>query len=236
MYSAAAAIGGLDDRLRDSGTAARPPRQETPEQRPAEPSLEPGDPLAALLARIALGEQAALESLYDLTLPRVFAVARRICSDAALAEEVAEDVYFQVWREAARFDSARAPALPWLLMMTRSRALDALRRTDRALLTDDPHALAGEECSGDGDPLRLLEAFRRDGEVRAALARLPARDRQIVALAFLRGLTHAQIAAAMRLPLGTVKTAVRRALHALRITLAAHAPDGCNDEVSDGDD
>lgn len=83
-------------------------------------STDPDARLTELLARIAHGEQAALESLYDLTLPRVFAVARRICVDSALAEEVTEDVYFQVWREAARFDPARAPALPWLLMMARS--------------------------------------------------------------------------------------------------------------------
>lgn len=237
MYPAAAqAIGGLDGMLLGTGTVTRPSRQEAPEDRVAEPSLEQGDQLAALLARIAQGEQAALESLYDLTLPRVFAVARRICVDSALAEEVTEDVYFQVWREAARFDATRAPALPWLLMLARSRALDALRRADPALPAEDPHALLEDEGSGDGDPLRLLEAFRRDGEVRGALARLPAHDRQIVALAFLRGLTHAEIAAAMKLPLGTVKTAVRRSLHALRVVLAVHAPDGWNDEVTDEND
>jgi RNA polymerase sigma-70 factor (ECF subfamily) len=198
--------------------------------------VEANAELAALLEQVARGDQAALARLYDLTLPRVFAVARRICIDAALAEEVTEDVYFQVWREGARFDAARAPALAWLLMLARSRALDALRRAEPALVTDDPHTLAGDPGSGDGDPLRLLDAFRRDSEVRAALARLPARDRQIVALAFLRGLTHAEISAAMQLPLGTVKTSVRRSLHALRAVLSAHAPDGWNDEVIDEDD
>lgn len=237
MYPAAAqAIGDLDGMLLGNGAVARPSRQEITEHRPAQTSLEQGDRLVALLARIAQGEQAALESLYDLTLPRVFAVARRICVDSALAEEVTEDVYFQVWREAARFDAMRAPALPWLLMLARSRALDALRRADPALPAEDPHALAEDEGSGDGDPLRLLEAFRRDGEVRGALAHLPAHDRQIVALAFLRGLTHSEIAAAMKLPLGTVKTAVRRSLHALRAVLAAHAPAGSNDEVTDEND
>lgn len=240
MYPAAAqAIGGSDGMLLGIGTVTRPSRQEAPEHRSAEPALEPGAQLAALLARIAQGEQAALESLYDLTLPRVFAVARRICVDVALAEEVTEDVYFQVWREAARFDSARAPALAWLLVLTRSRALDALRRTDPALVTDDPHALVEDHGSSDDDPLRLLDALRRDGEVRAALARLPARDRQIVALAFLRGLTHAEISAAMQLPLGTVKTSVRRSLHALRALLSAYAPywrDTWSNEVGDEQD
>jgi hypothetical protein len=174
MYPAAApAISGLDGMVLGTGAVARPSLAQAPELEPvaepkAEPSLEPNGQLVALLARIARGEQAALESLYDLTLPRVFAVARRICVDSALAEEVTEDVYFQVWREAARFDATRAPALAWLLMLARSRALDALRRVDPALPAEDPHALVGDEGSGDGDPLHLLEAFRRDGEVRGA--------------------------------------------------------------------
>lgn len=232
--AAAPAIGSSEQMLPGGAYRATPwSRQQPHDDLPSQPSSEHGDQLAALLARIAAGEQAALESLYDLTLPRVFALARRICSNEALAEEVVGDVYFQVWRESSRFDASRAPALVWLLMLTRSRALDALRRTDPALVVEDPRALTHDESSDDGDPLNLLEAFRRDGEVRCALARLPVHDRQIVAAAFLRGLTHAQIAAAMNLPLGTVKTAVRRALHALRPLLAAHAPDGYDDEVKD---
>jgi RNA polymerase sigma factor (sigma-70 family) len=180
--------------------------------------------LAALVTRMAAGDQGALERLYDLTLSRVFALARRICTDEALAEEVTEDAYFQAWREAGRFDPARAPAIGWLLMITRSRALDALRRADPALLADDPHALAGEDGHDEADPLGLLDSLQRESDVRRALETLPARDRQIVALAFLRGLTHAEIAEAMRLPLGTVKTAVRRSLRALRAPLAAWAP------------
>lgn len=238
--AAARLLDSLQGALRASVVLERPPRTEAsaPAPQVAAPADANGE-LTALLGRIARGEQAALESLYDLTLPRVFAVARRICTDAALAEEVTEDVYFQVWREAARFDSARAPALAWLLMLTRSRALDALRRAEPALVTDDPHALVEDEGSGDGDPLQLLDALRRDGEVRGALAQLPARDRQIVAAAFLRGLTHAEIAAAMQLPLGTVKTAVRRSLHALRAQLSAYAPhwrETWNDEVGDEQD
>jgi RNA polymerase sigma-70 factor (ECF subfamily) len=236
MAAAAQFLVGLEGISRPGAVLERPTGVDDADPPQPAANTDPDARLTELLARIAHGEQAALESLYDLTLPRVFAVARRICVDAALAEEVTEDVYFQVWREAARFDSARAPALPWLLMMARSRALDALRRADPALVTDDPHALADDEGSGDGDPLRLLEAFRRDGEVRGALARLPAADRQIVALAFLRGLTHSEIAAAMKLPLGTVKTAIRRSLRALRVALAVHSPDGWNDEVSDEDE
>jgi RNA polymerase sigma-70 factor (ECF subfamily) len=215
----AAVQGGMDGPAVRAGLVADvPPGSGQPDAQQAE--------LAALLGRIANGDQGALESFYDRTLPRVFAVARRFCADPALAEEVTEDVYFQVWREAGRFDPERAPALGWLLMLARSRALDALRRAEPVLVTEDPLALVAEDGDPAVDPLQLLGSLQRDSEVHRALATLPARDRQIVALSFLRGLTHAEIAATTRLPLGTIKTAVRRSLLALRGQLAAHAPEG----------
>lgn len=187
--------------------------------------------LANQLVAIARGDQRAFEKFYDATLARVFAVARRICTDHALAEEVTEDVYVQVWRDAGRFDATRGAALAWLLMMTRSRALDALRREDPAVSVEDPESLIDDAGASavDADPMNLLDALRRDSEVRSALATLPARDRQMVALAFLRGLTHAEIAAAMQLPLGTVKTTIRRALGVLRAQLSIHAPERWNE-------
>ena len=194
--------------------------------------------LANQLVAIARGDQRAFERFYDATLSRVFAVSRRICTDHALAEEVTEDVYVQVWRDAGRFDATRGAALAWLLMMTRSRALDALRRADPAISAEEPHSLLADEGlqSQEQDPFNLLDALRRDSEVRSALATLPARDRQMVALAFLRGLTHAEIAAAMQLPLGTVKTTIRRALGSLRAQLSLHAPERSNEEAADEND
>jgi RNA polymerase sigma factor (sigma-70 family) len=171
-------------------------------------------PGGASAAEVAFGH------LYDATLSRVYAVTRRICQDPALAEEVTEDVYVQVWREAARFDPARGAPLAWLLVLARSRSLDALRRRDPAvavaepeLLADEQHALTGEVHD---DPLSLLAALERESAARAALAALPARERQMVALAFLRGFTHAEIAEQTGLPLGTVKTTIRRALAAMK--------------------
>jgi RNA polymerase sigma factor (sigma-70 family) len=179
--------------------------------------------LMADLAQIARGDQRAFERFYDATLARVFGVVRRICVDSALAEEVIEDVYVQVWREAARFDPARGVALAWLLMMARSRALDALRRVEPAMVVADPQSLV-DEPPADADPLGLLEAMRRGSAVRSALAELPVRERQMIALAFFRGLTHGEIATAMHLPLGTVKTAIRRALGSLRARLDGREP------------
>ncbi|HEU0204792.1 MAG TPA: sigma-70 family RNA polymerase sigma factor [Burkholderiaceae bacterium] len=178
---------------------------------------------AEWLRAIAGRDQRAFEKLYDATLARVFALARRICVDPALAEEVVEDVYVQVWREAPRFDASRGVPLAWLLMITRSRALDALRRRDEAVATAEPHLLASEDDAA-ADPLQLLATFEEASATRRALESLPARERQLVALAFMRGLTHAEIAQDTGLPLGTVKTTIRRALMTLKTLLGPHAP------------
>jgi RNA polymerase sigma-70 factor (ECF subfamily) len=237
MLTSAAHLQGLDE-----GVAGWTPPPLGTERSIPLPTRREDTALAAQLANqlvaIARGDQRAFERFYDATLGRVFAVARRICVDHALAEEVAEDVYVQVWRDAGRFDASRGAALAWLLMMTRSRALDALRRADPAISVEDPHGLIDSEDAQahDQDPLQLLDTLRRDSEIRSALATLPARDRQMVGLAFLRGLTHAEIAAAMQLPLGTVKTTIRRALGLMRAQLSSYAPQRRDEEASHEDD
>ncbi len=237
MFSAAAHLQGLEDGV----TGWTAPTSEmghgtaSPATRKDDTALSAQ--LANQLVAIARGDQRAFERFYDATLARVFAVARRICTDHALAEEVTEDVYVQVWRNAARFDATRGAVLAWLLIMTRSRALDALRRADPSISVEDSHGLHDKEGpQSQVDPLHLLDTFRRDSEVRSALAALPARDRQMVAFAFLRGLTHTEIAAAMKLPLGTVKTTIRRAFGLLRERLSTYAPERCNDEAGDETD
>jgi RNA polymerase sigma-70 factor (ECF subfamily) len=199
-----------------------------PQPVPVAPRGARTESLSATIAAVAGGDHKAFERFYEATVARVYALARRICVDPALAEEVTEDVFVQAWREASRFDASRGAPIAWLLVMARTRALDARRRLDPALTHPEPQSLldasspAGEAAAE--DPLDLLEALRRESRTRAALATLPAGDRQMVALAFLRGLTHAEIAAVTRLPLGTVKTAIRRALLALRECLPDYAP------------
>ena len=177
------------------------------------------------LAAIARGDQRAFEAFYDATLARVFALARRICIDPGLTEEVVEDAYVQVWRDAGRYDAARGVPLAWLLTITRSRALDALRRRDEAQPVEAPETLV-EESDESADPLDLLIVFESASATRRALEQLPARERQLIGLAFLRGLTHAEIAAETGWPLGTVKTSIRRALATMRAVLLEHAPAG----------
>jgi RNA polymerase sigma-70 factor (ECF subfamily) len=177
--------------------------------------------LAALLARMADGDEDALAAFYDATVAKAYGVALRIMGSPAAAEEVVVDTFHQAWREAGRFDAQRGAPMAFLMMMCRSRALDALRRRDHALLHEDPASLiddADHPCGG--DPLDLLAAVEARSALHGALASLTPAQRQIVALAFFRGMTHEEIAAHAALPLGTVKSQIRRALDVLRRTLA----------------
>lgn len=175
--------------------------------------------LAGWIDAIVDHDERALTALYDATVSRVYAVVLRVVRRPALAEEVVEDTFFQVWRQAARFDAGRGRALTWLLGMARSRAIDAIRREARfqhdsldvesAPEVEDAHAPADE----------LLAAARCHAELHRALMQLSAQPRQLVALAFLRGLSHEEIASHTALPLGTVKSQIRRALITLRQAL-----------------
>ena len=136
-----------------------------------------------------------------------------------LAEEVLEDTFFQVWRQACRFDPQRGRAITWLLGMARSRAIDCLRREarfqhdtlDEQTLLDLPHH--------DAQADELLISARQYADLHRALTLLSAQPRQLVAMAFLQGLSHDEIASQTLLPLGTVKSQIRRALITLREVL-----------------
>lgn len=188
----------------------------------------------AWLQAVARGDQRAFEALYDDTLPRVFALVRRICIDPALAEEVVEDAYVQAWREAGRYDTRRGAPVAWLLTIARSRALDALRRREPAQVVPEPHALVPDPETS-ADPLDLLLLFESASATHRALASLAPRERQMIGLAFLRGMTHAEIAAETGWPLGSVKTTIRRALATMRRILFQHAPPGAFAEDDEGD-
>ena len=176
--------------------------------------------LCALVARVALGDQKALAQLYDATSARVYGLARGITRNQHCAEEVTEDVYWQAWRQALRFDRRRGPVIAWLLTLARSRALDHLRRGDPAMLHPEPDTLVPDAGDAHTNPSHLLDAAQRDHKVRAALDDLDPLPRQLLSLAFYRGLTHEEIAQQTCLPLGTVKSHIRRALAALRHRLA----------------
>jgi RNA polymerase sigma factor (sigma-70 family) len=185
--------------------------------------------LRSWIARIVRQDadaEAALAALYDATAGRVYGVALRFTRQVHTAEEVTEDTFWQVWRQAPRFDPLRGSAMAWIMTVARSRALDAVRAAQR-----DPHDSMDAElleqlpAASDpaDDPLDLLDAVQSGSRLHQALARLEPLPRQLLALAFFRGLTHEEIAAQMNLPLGTVKSHIRRTLAALRDTLGLPA-------------
>jgi len=179
-----------------------------------------GRAIVELLARIARQDEDALAVLYDRMVSRVYSLVRRIVRNMAAAEEVTEDVFFQIWRQADRYDTARGRPLGWILAIARTRALDSLRRVDPALLHPDPEALM-EAPNMTAGPHDLLGAIQESDQLHAAIATLEPLPRQLLALAFFSGFTHEEIAVRCDLPLGTVKSHIRRALLGLRETLSA---------------
>jgi RNA polymerase sigma-70 factor (ECF subfamily) len=172
--------------------------------------------LQAWLYEIAQGKEAALGSFYDATIGRVYGLALRILRDAAEAEDVAAEVYVQVWQQASAYSAERGAPLSWLLVLCRSRALDRLRRREPAQTTEDIEAVANAQGLQGDDPQDLLAAVENGGRVHQALAKLSEIQRRLIGLAFFEDLSHQEIAARVGIPLGTVKSHIRRGLLCLK--------------------
>ncbi len=169
------------------------------------------------LSSIEGGDEAALEALYEETIDRVYALVQRILNNTADSEEICEDVYLYVWRNAARYDNLQGSPMAWLLTLARSRAIDRHRHRARHqrlgdALSNEPNAEIVEE-----EPLALFYGTR----LREQIAQLPEVQRQILTLAYFRGMTHAEISTTLSMSLGTVKTHIRRTLSALGDDLLA---------------
>lgn len=175
--------------------------------------------LLAYVDGISGGDESALARLYDATVSRVYGVALRIVRQPESAEEVVTDVYMQVWKDAARYDATRGRVIAWLLIIARSRSLDFLRRADEAISHPEPLTLINEAEDNGGGPLDLLAATRDGTALQRALSVLTPIQRQLLSLAFFKGLSHSEIVEHAGIPLGSVKTHIRRALAELRKTL-----------------
>ena len=171
-----------------------------------------------LVSLIAAGSADALSQLYDRYAGTVFGMARRILRRIEDAEEVVQDVFAQIWRDAKRYEDARATVAGWVVMLARTRAIDRLRarnaRPDQAagVAPDLAPALASAERSPEAATISA-EAAR---DIRSALQALSAAQRTLVELAYYEGLTHAEIAERTGIPLGTVKTRLRTAMFTLK--------------------
>jgi RNA polymerase sigma-70 factor, ECF subfamily len=168
-----------------------------------------------LIRRILSGEEAALGVLYDRYGGRVYSVAKRILQDDGAAEEILQDIFHQLWRNAAAFDSARGALGSWLLVMARNRSIDRLRRRVPGAVEEITPTL---HTSGP-DIESAAAANELADRVRAALRALPEAQREAMELAYFEGLTQSEIAKRTGDPLGTVKTRLRTALASLKAEL-----------------
>lgn len=195
-------------------------QSKAPEQR--EQALASEQLLQEWITLIVDSDQAALGLLYESLVGQIYGLALRITRRVQLAEEVVQDTFWQVWRQAPRFDPERGSAIAWVMTIARSRALDALRRIEPKECKLEPEALALFEASDHDIPQDLLMAMQQGHQLHAALASLDAMPRQLVSLAFFRGLSHDEIAGHTGLPLGTVKSHIRRALLTLQQILTTN--------------
>ncbi len=186
--------------------------------------------IANLLARTGLTDRAAFAALYQKTSAHLLGVVLRIQRDRALAEDIVQEIYINVWRAAGSFDAAQSQPMTWLTSIARNRAIDSLRRRQTQPQTvsagdgdeADEDAYARHADASDG-PLELLSRASDARALDVCMRRLSPAQRHSVALAFYDGLSHAEVAVHLRQPLGTVKSWLRRALSALRSCLDSAA-------------
>jgi len=170
----------------------------------------------ALIAAIAAGDRDAFSRFYDLTAPMAFGLIRRVLRDPEAAAEVLQEVFWQVWQDAPRYDPTRGTPEAWLVMRAKTRAIDRLRsirRRDRTFVAPVDESVA--QRSPDQAPNPAVVAEDR-GLIQTALAQLPEPQRRVIELAFFEGLTQSEIATRLGEPLGTVKTRTRLGLDRLR--------------------
>lgn len=177
-----------------------------------------------LLDQIATGNAEALGALYDTHARTVFALAKRVLVRQEDAEEVVQDVFAYVWREAARYQAGRASVAGWLVMLTRTRAIDKLRsRQARPDLNQvaDPAPVLDSSVSKSATPESMAVSKDEARRVGAALNHLPTEQRSLIDLAYFEGLSQSEIAERTGTPLGTVKTRMRTALQTMRAAMSS---------------
>jgi RNA polymerase sigma-70 factor (ECF subfamily) len=184
--------------------------------------------LTNALALIALGDRKALAALYKNVSSQLLGVILRIQRDRAQAEDVLQEIFVSIWRNAQGYDAARAQPMTWLTSIARNRAIDSLRRRKAEVTTisahldddDDTNLIDALPCE-DLSPMELMEQAAQARAVTHCIGALSSEQQQCVALAYYQGLSHSEVAQHLKQPLGTVKSWVRRALMALKDCLGA---------------
>ncbi|MCI0336022.1 MAG: sigma-70 family RNA polymerase sigma factor [Acidobacteria bacterium] len=173
-----------------------------------------------LIRRMSEGDQAALATLYDTTNRLVYGLILRVLGDTSIAEEVLLDVYTQAWRQAESYDTQRGTPLAWLTTIARSRAIDRLRSGWQDQQRKESLDSLGDAPTNAATPEEETVASERQRFVRAALEALSPEQREVIELAYYSGLSHSEIAAKLKQPLGTVKTRMRLGMIKLREALS----------------
>ncbi|MEP7031118.1 MAG: sigma-70 family RNA polymerase sigma factor [Pseudolabrys sp.] len=174
--------------------------------------------IVAALARVPSGDRAALQTVYRLTSAKLFGVALRILGERSEAEDVLQEVYVTVWRKAAVFDASRASPMSWLIAIARNRAIDRLRATKQSRRMepiDSANEVADSRVIADS----ALEMSQENARLHGCLDGLELRERNALRGAFFDGNTYEDLAARMSVPLGTMKSWIRRAMIKLKTCL-----------------
>lgn len=189
--------------------------------------LDP-EQLRTWLAAVARQDAAAFRALYDATSPKLFGFALRILIKRELAEDVLQESFVSIWNNASSYQSSMAAPMTWMTTIVRNKAFDAMRRLDHAIEIDadtfDKDVMNALE-STDPTPIEALQLSNNAKALARCFARLEGLHRQAIALAFYHDLSHSEVADRMKLPIGTIKTWVRRGLTRLKscLTLAERA-------------
>ena len=187
---------------------------------------QPDHELMDLLDRIAAQDDTALKKLYERTSSRLFGLALRVVRNRDAAEDVLQESFLSIWRSAGNYRASLSPPMAWLGLIVRSRALDALRKrtSDRSDLMNELDDALGETLEGDSpNPMDVADASEQSFALHQCLGKLDHKQREVVSLAYLRDQSHAELAEQLKLPLGTVKTWIRRGLEQLRTCMSRYA-------------
>jgi RNA polymerase sigma factor (sigma-70 family) len=179
-----------------------------------------------LLDRIALQDQSALKALYNLCSSKLFGLAVRVVSNREWAEDVLQESFLSIWRGAGDYRASLSPPMAWMGLIVRSRGLDFLRRraSQRSHLTQEIDEVMADTLALDAPtPMDTAQASEQAWALHQCLVKLENRQREVVSLAYVRDLSHSELAQQLKLPLGTVKTWIRRGLEQLRVCMSRFA-------------
>ncbi|MBC7597622.1 MAG: sigma-70 family RNA polymerase sigma factor [Polaromonas sp.] len=179
----------------------------------------PDTQLIALIDRVALADESALKELYEMTSSKLYGVAVRVVSNKGWAEDVLQEAFINIWRIAGDYKASLSPPMAWMCLIVRSRGLDFLRRrrSDRADAVQELDDVLSDTLEGDSaNPMDTALAGEQAWALHQCLSKLDNKQREVVSLAYLRDLSHGELAEQLKLPLGTVKTWIRRGLEQLR--------------------